>query len=405
MRRSRILFGMAILALLALHGAVVQSTPRRAGAPAQDTVPVVLLHGWCSDPSEAFGTPGSGSSFGDLLQQEGFMVALANYSERPCLAPECIDAAPCSGCDMQPIAQLAGRLADQIEAVRERLRVSQVDIVCHSMGGLIARAYIAGLARKGDATVPYRSDIRKLVMAGTPNFGSVEAGFAVLPPGCSKAHASELRIGSKFIWELQQDWASQSPANDVLVIAGTRGRILLGSNVTDDHDGVVSIYSAALAESPDERIRYVPYRHSKAVPFPEGAPSLVRTDGPQHATFRLATAFLKTGAVLPQCCGEGTVDYQPQPEALARAMVIVQVIEEDGEPAPRLFGTSLRFDPTAQWDARADNDQNGSIALIGFRPNGVYMLTAEDFFRRGSAAGVPVESARTTLSVVQVFPR
>ncbi|HDO23621.1 MAG TPA: lecithin--cholesterol acyltransferase, partial [bacterium] len=40
----------------------------------------------------------------------------------------------------------------------------KVDIIAHSMGGLVARSYIQ------DAN--YRNDVGKLIMLGAPNYGS-----------------------------------------------------------------------------------------------------------------------------------------------------------------------------------------------------------------------------------------
>ena len=47
---------------------------------------------------------------------------------------------------------------------------SRVDIVAHSMGGLVSRAYIQGHE--------YEQDVRKLIMAGTPNQGSTNSYFS-----------------------------------------------------------------------------------------------------------------------------------------------------------------------------------------------------------------------------------
>jgi len=66
----------------------------------------------------------------------------------------------------------ANYLADEIRLVREQEAASEVDIVAHSMGGLVARAYI----ENGDFPsnlygTSYQDDVRKLVMLGTPNHG------------------------------------------------------------------------------------------------------------------------------------------------------------------------------------------------------------------------------------------
>ncbi len=69
-------------------------------------------------------------------------------------------------------------LMQQIDEARAVTGSAQVDLVAHSMGGLVARAYIQSLE--------YRSDVRRLIMLGTPNRGSPDAyyswGGGKLPP-------------------------------------------------------------------------------------------------------------------------------------------------------------------------------------------------------------------------------
>ena len=61
-------------------------------------------------------------------------------------------------------------LAPWINYAKELSGQEQVDIVAHSMGGLVARSYI-----QGD---DYQQDVRKLIMVGTPNQGSMKVYFA-----------------------------------------------------------------------------------------------------------------------------------------------------------------------------------------------------------------------------------
>lgn len=66
-------------------------------------------------------------------------------------------------------------IADQflkpwIDHAKRVASTPQVDIVAHSMGGLVARAYIQ--------SKEYQSDVRKLAMVGTPNQGSAMSYFA-----------------------------------------------------------------------------------------------------------------------------------------------------------------------------------------------------------------------------------
>jgi pimeloyl-ACP methyl ester carboxylesterase len=55
-------------------------------------------------------------------------------------------------------------LVPVIDKALEHSQTGKVDIVAHSMGGLVARSYIQGMS--------YRNDVDQFILLGTPNFGS-----------------------------------------------------------------------------------------------------------------------------------------------------------------------------------------------------------------------------------------
>ena len=61
----------------------------------------------------------------------------------------------------------AGLLREKIEEVKNLTGADKVDLVAHSMGGLIARSYIQGS--------DYQNDVDQLVFLGTPHLGSLES--------------------------------------------------------------------------------------------------------------------------------------------------------------------------------------------------------------------------------------
>lgn len=61
----------------------------------------------------------------------------------------------------------AGKLKDKISEIKTSAKVSKVDLVAHSMGGLVARQYIENS--------DYNNDVDELITLGTPNGGSPEA--------------------------------------------------------------------------------------------------------------------------------------------------------------------------------------------------------------------------------------
>lgn len=74
----------------------------------------------------------------------------------------------------------AGLLRQKIEQIREDRHWPKVDIVAHSMGGLVAREYIE--------SDEYQGDIDQLITLGTPQLGAPEAylkwdGATILGPG------------------------------------------------------------------------------------------------------------------------------------------------------------------------------------------------------------------------------
>ena len=70
------------------------------------------------------------------------------------------------------IPQFSGRLGQEIERIKEETGAAKVDIVAHSMGGLVSRYYIEKLGGRGD--------IGKLIMVQTPNHGSELADLRAL---------------------------------------------------------------------------------------------------------------------------------------------------------------------------------------------------------------------------------
>jgi pimeloyl-ACP methyl ester carboxylesterase len=123
--------------------------------------PVVLVHGWNSDASTWASYPGF------LRAQSPYWLSMAART---------LDTDPEGS---RSIFDNAQALANEVKALRQRLDADHVDLVAHSMGGLISRAYIdRAMGRSADG----RPWARHLVMLGTPNRGSPCANlvYAVL---------------------------------------------------------------------------------------------------------------------------------------------------------------------------------------------------------------------------------
>ena len=125
--------------------------------------PVLLLHGLFHNRAVWF-------LMKQRLEQCGFTVVTIN------LPP------------FEIVETLARKIADTVEETMVTYDTEQVDIVGHSMGGLLARYYIEFMG--GDKRVAH------CVLLGTPNAGSKLAPFALSPLG------GDLMPGSDFLTEL-----------------------------------------------------------------------------------------------------------------------------------------------------------------------------------------------------------
>jgi triacylglycerol esterase/lipase EstA (alpha/beta hydrolase family) len=83
------------------------------------------------------------------------------------------------------IEELAHQLSEKIEEMLVLTKSTQVDLICHSMGGIVARYYIEQMngAKK----------VNKLITLGSPHEGTKTAVFGI------GANAREMRFGSEFM--------------------------------------------------------------------------------------------------------------------------------------------------------------------------------------------------------------
>ena len=222
--------------------------------------PVVLLNGWVTGVTGACPIAASASdTFGNLAQylvSDGVPVVY--------LFDNCLEDAG------QSIETLGNDLGDFLKTIKfdNGAQVPQIDLVAFSMGGLIARSYLAGLQPNGALTPPASTLVRKLVLIATPNFGSYLAGNYVnsIPTGTQSA---ELIPGSALTWDLAT-WNAHGDdlrgVNAVAVVgnAGIYSSTLsAGVTLNNAGDGVVSLTSGSLGfQSQDAKAtRILPYCH------------------------------------------------------------------------------------------------------------------------------------------------
>ena len=196
------------------------------------------------------------------------------------------------------IEALGSQLGAYIAGLRftDGTPVPQVDIVAHSMGGIIARAYLSGKQQTaGVFNPPPDPKIRKLVFIGTPNFGSFKADGTLCTWGVQLA---EMAPGSQFLWDLAR-WNQgfdDLRAVDAIAIIGNGGNYY--SPPAAD-DGIVSLTSAStffVIGSANDRTRIIPYCHTdpstRGVDCPLSTPLIAKVDSQSHPTARIVRSFL-----------------------------------------------------------------------------------------------------------------
>jgi len=160
--------------LMALHRWLV-----RDPEPAPASRPVLLIHG--------------------VLVNDGVWLAFRRYLRNNGIGPVyTVNYGP----PLADIELFARQLDAKIEAICAATGADRIVLVGHSMGGLVARAY---LRRSGGARVA------RLITLGTPHHGSV---LAYLFPGRSLA---QLRPGNAWLAELNrgEDGAAPAPITSI----------------------------------------------------------------------------------------------------------------------------------------------------------------------------------------------
>jgi len=164
------------------EGAAPQAAP---GAP-----PVLVIHGYLA-------TKGSLHLLEEQLARRGHVVMSFRFGPIPI--------------NLGDIRSSADHVAQKVESIIAQTAVSQVDVVGHSMGGLVALYYVKRLG--GGRRV------RRLVLLGTPARGTWSAllGLFTAPLGLASL---QLLPGSPFLRELTE--TPLPPGVDVVSIGAVR---------------------------------------------------------------------------------------------------------------------------------------------------------------------------------------
>lgn len=185
-------------------------------------VPVFLIHGFTGDKS-------TWEELGKMLNQKGFMTNRENYYAVNELTGS-----------MDIAAQaffLGDKINEELKVLQNaNVKLSKVDLVCHSMGGLMARYYATIHQKRGEG-------VRKLIMVGTPNHGIYSAAdlmtgkMAAIMSNSHKGMAQEVDAKSAVIQKINQSESSGGHLNK---------SIEYGNIYVEGTDGVVEGRSARL---------------------------------------------------------------------------------------------------------------------------------------------------------------
>lgn len=251
--------------------------------------------------------------------------------------------------------------------------VEQVDVVAHSMGGLVLRSYLSGKQNtSGMFQPPAQVDVRKVVFLATPHFGTgVALPFGVTP------QLSELASGSKFLYDLGtwNQGADDLRGVDAIAAAGNGGTGQ--ATMAGFDDGVVALTSASLEFYQPGRTRVLPYCHvngggivSLAGFCSSSAKGIANITSATHDSARMIVSFFN-----------GTNDWQNIGVAAEKDPFLSVdgglIVEARNADDTLLSMSSLKA--TASTGASKQlNIPSGDVAYTDLFPAGPVILTAID---------------------------
>jgi pimeloyl-ACP methyl ester carboxylesterase len=218
--------------------------------------PVIYLHGFTGSASGFDHITEWLTSGDEPVNKSGGIIDAGNFDN---LDPEANLFSLRLSRSYNSVEKNAAELKQTIDAVLEKTGSKEVDLVVHSLGGLNARAYLQNDDER----------VNKLVQIGTPNHGSALADlerffrknfdYPIKPPVDDpevRRVLEQLSVdkldGDKqpknpWLRALNDDWANQRDAADIMIVAGAGIPTLTGGpGLTIFGDGVVTRRSAKM---------------------------------------------------------------------------------------------------------------------------------------------------------------
>ena len=233
--------------------------------------------------------------------------------------------------------------------------VQQVDVVAHSMGGLVLRCYLSGKQNSaGMFQPPAAIHIRKAVFLATPHFGTPIASLLPITK-----QVQEMSSGSAFLFGLAtwNDATDDLRGVDAIAAAGNGGTGTLTTAGFDD--GVVPLTSAALRFYGPGRTRVLPYCHVSGGGLvsafglcPASAKGIADIDSASHESAQIIVSFFN-----------GTNAWQ----SVGTAAENDPFLSVDGG----LILGAVNFDDSSLNIDSALADAPGSSKMLGISPDGL----------------------------------
>jgi pimeloyl-ACP methyl ester carboxylesterase len=302
----------------------------------------------------------------------------------------------CATPSRPPIEDLAALLARLLRGVRytDGTPVPEIDVVAHSMGGLVLRAYLRDTTANGVGP-----KIRKAVFIATPHFGT-----AVASPLENDPQLRDMAPGSRFLFNLAtwNQGRDDLLGVDALAITGTAG-INGDSGFTDS---VVTLTSASLAFATDfaaDKTIVLPLCHTfggiGALLLCGGANGLARVEDERHPSARAVVSFLN-----------GTTEWQTVGEPAKRnfilsgtAAIMAQLRDAQDQPVAVRSATLT----TAAGATLPLNVSNAGFAYADKLPPGPARITLNGYsetltLRAGGSQAVMLKPGPRIVSVEPV---
>jgi len=268
---------IAIVISLVSWTASAQLIPAGRPLPVSDKRPVVFMNGYMTSCPTTFAS--TFSTADQVFQRAG----RASVFFDNCTAGR------------QPIEELGNRFGAFLRELRfeNGQPVDQVDVVAHSMGGLILRSYLAGKqVAEGAFTPPGQTLIRKAVFLATPHFGTTVALSLA-----SDVQANALASGTRFLYDLAtwNQGTDDLRGVDAIAVIGNAGRGVTNTALFDD--AVTSLTSGSLGFLGAGRTRILPHCHITGGLVtllnlcPSTAPGIALISSDTHDSGRIALSF------------------------------------------------------------------------------------------------------------------